>query len=1287
MGLYDRLGEEDPRKKEEDEKEKEPTSLADRIKSGPSAIDPEPKQKNKSVQSQHVIDSDTDFSDVAAPRINTELPEKITSVGDALDHIQPGRIRKRKREQDPNISDHERRRLEDVQFRRVYNKKTNEIDPFLRESTFTEDLLDTAKAPLQFFRRLEISTGFHHLVDPYNDEDLNRKVAGHGGGRHPRTRRDEQIEGLAPRDAWEYRKARKQFTKAYKEEFGKDKNPSYEEMAEFGNTWLKLKEPEMVKRHFANAASIDPKRSDLKRGIVTEAVHSVFEFAPAMVIGKLTTIPGPVNPVSYGLVHATIYGASVEQNMQMQEQLGMSNFQAVHDGASLEAILSGPVEYADQLFKMKLIGTLGKATLQKMGIKVGTKGIQQFTKQLVKNKALKAAGVLSASAFFGAGEEGVQEEFGLMGAILAMNPDASREEQKAKYFELRQTDWFKDQQIQATKMGGLAGLMFGGVPGTLGVLMQKPEYNSRFITEGQKKANEARKVVEAQDIMASDGTTDGAKAATPDADMESTVETDGNGRIIIKRPDAAKQSEKEDVEIEGTPASQEMSKTGELLDDTDQSVYVQPRNLGGQTQTQDETAKAQNEAKADISSEQRGEMGIELHSPKAEAAIARDETLDLHIRDAFDAGDFAGAAQLAEEQLQNTETIQAEFTELLTAQDQKAKGQKKQANPQVQEALSKDIDQRTERAKKNQEIAVLNVKKKQEADKAAFIQHLTQPDTFKAAVATAQVQQKNRGNPEGSKLHERVLKELNRAKDIGSLDYLDKANPSKLSDLKTDLQQYRETLRPGTQEWLLVDQSIRNIQDTLFNKNEWDVKKGRDELADQRAIAAEKAKKEAAAKAKKATVGETPQQKAVRRARAGAAGKGTGPKDTGVGKGVTPATKKAQTDTQKKVADIKAKSIADRKAASERKSAIERQKKEVADAEVSPTTRANLEKAKSEARKERDAKDKAAHEAKVQKQREQNPDLTDTEIRKMEAEKGQTGTKLILQRLSPKGVRVDSLGQKGTTTPETHVQVTLTEGKAKGATINVPKKNFSQAVRDAVKSTQELFKALGNRIILNLDAIGNTKSFTQMVDALQRHVKLGKRSWLHKLAKAAGAKYHFIDGVEGLRKTDPYKRASQEEKQELEENIDGLGLFASGNGEMNIFINMKNVGETVTSVARMLDIVDHEALHAVVRHHFGKLGSELRDKVAFELRDKIWNKIPESMKVAKYDPKAGGWRIGNLLVKAEPNGIIPDSIRSIETGIRQTDGHIDEILTHGFTNPHFAKWLHSMESDGPEDHV
>jgi hypothetical protein len=94
-------------------------------------------------------------------------------------------------------------------------------------------------------------------------------------------------------------------------------------------------------------------------------------------------------------------------------------------------------------------------------------------------------------------------------------------------------------------------------------------------------------------------------------------------------------------------------------------------------------------------------MGLELHSGVAEQGIMTDEKLQFEIEHAFENNDYVAAREMAAEQVQNAQTLGSVYTEVLKAQDLKAKGQKKIPNENIQKALSADTDYRSNRAAEN----------------------------------------------------------------------------------------------------------------------------------------------------------------------------------------------------------------------------------------------------------------------------------------------------------------------------------------------------------------------------------------------------------------------------------------------------------------------------------------------------------------------------------------------------------------------------------------------------------
>ena len=892
-------------------------------------------------------------------------------------------------------------------------------------------------------------------------------------------------------------------------------------------------------------------------------------------------------------------------------------------------------------------------------------------------------------------------------------------------------------------------------------------------------------------------------AVSPENDFK--VEVVGPGKLVIRATEDEANTTAA-LEFEGTPASQEESRVGDLLGDDKPSshISVQSRNLGGQTENQDRAAKSQGDAHTNISDETRGQMGIELHSKDAEAAIMNDEKLEFEIQQAFEGSDYNLAREISAEQVANSDAITTSYTEIVKAQDTKAKGQKVIPNPKIQEALTRDGDHRVNRAKENQRIAQNNVIKQQQQQNQDFINQLDNPELHRGILFNEVTAQKNRGNPEGSKLYDRALKETAKRENMGDLDYLDSLNVSKLSDLKTDFETYGAGLTAGSREWHLINKTIGSLTEQISEKREWEIKKGRDEQGDTRAREAEKAKKDAAAKAKK-TTGETKLQKTVRRARTGAA-KPAGAKDV-AGKGVTPATKKKQSK------------LADRVAAQKkREAAVQKQQTEVRKAEQAKT-RARIERAKSAERKAQDVKDAQEHQSKIDKQLAQNKDLFQG------SEIPQVGRSLTTK--GGTSIKLDAFGEDGTTTPAGMVSMTIQDGPAKGATVNVSLKNFDEALTakineaeaqrapegsvniSALKDTskqfgiitaenpagkaqsgaknkvanqrlanelkakglkvvqvegqfgslekpfivegidqktltalgqnygqesvihlegskavylegstavdtvnrsdirkspeaddfytklpdgtkfqipffEEIQEAQDNGIILDLTNLrAQGEDFMSLLDRFTRHIKHGKRSWLHGLAKKAGVPYFFITGGEaGLAKNEQINKIPMKERETIIKGFNGnLGIFVgSGTAVKGIFVNVDALLNNTTNVSKALEVIDHEALHAVVNDKFGKMGAKARTAVRRALQN-FWQSIPEDSKAPVFKIMEDGWQYGGLFIKKDAAGKGELLVQDIITGVNQIQrGGVEEIVTYAFTNEGFAHWLQAMPS-------
>jgi hypothetical protein len=1274
----------------DDEPEKEP----ERIVPEPT---PEPPAPKPTVAEQHIIEGDVEEVDVKPQRqLRTDV-ENFTND-------RPAKI-----EGDQNLSRHERERM------RVVESK-------IRKTTLLEDIKDFAtKAPPIGVKRMEFGAAVARGLNRITEENLERPA---GAGM---TRRESEIFSLQARQRQKYQTDLREFANQYAKEYGE--MPVGKAFTDFQNAWLVANQDSLTLDLLNAAKSIPGMPQHLERGLIGDAIVTTGEFAVPMIINGFSAPTGALT------IFGSITGASLEKNLMMQEQLNMSNPQAAYEAAIYEGMMSSPVEFMDQVLKVKLIGGMAKGVLRKAGVEIAVKPLEKFFSGLVRNKVLKVAGATALPGIFGVAEETVQEEIGLMSSIMALNPDASQESQRAKYHELRNTDWFKDQREQAAKIGGVAGLIFGGVPGNISALMSSKAEMDRFITDEQREANQNQAVIDTTDLKAADS-----------ADLENKdqlVSTDGNGTIVIST-NKEREANQAKAEVKESDTAKESTRVTSLLD-TDNSVSVNKRSPQ-MSENQEQHSREKSEVGQKQFEETRAAMEKELNSTDAAQEIERFARADVQFLAAIEAGDFDTAGIVVQQMGQSAQKIGDNYTKVIAARE-KELGDTAEVSPEMVEALTQDAADREARVEHFQQALQGAEQKSQAEANQDLIDKLSNPNTIKQTLIDAEVKARNTGDSENAKLYTKVVKELNLRENKGDIEYLKGANLNKLIDIKSDIEQSiagmgRET--PMEQQVIALNM-LDNITDAVYEKRDFDVSEEALDIQEAEAKeAAQEAKKAATEKAKKAPA-PTPLKKLVKKAEAK--------------KAAVKPKKKAPSKLQKAVQRQRTREKAARQQKERSRLATLAQKAREKKARVSPKGAVNVfkfsdgttlegatsgeifEKASPAQKKEMEAGTAIEGFTKAGKFEPRKRDVKVSDLQKedrtfgiitAENPAGKPASKLanrqamnkLKAKLSGFGLPVVEVKGKFGVDETSFVvegisQADLTKlGKEFGqqsvihmeggkatylegtkAVDVVDRKKITEA-SDATDFFTELagkkfqipfFQDIAQKmedasIILDLSSLrAQGQDFLSMVDNFARHIKMGKNAWLHKIAKKKGAQYHFVNGEKGLADNERFRRLPPKHQESVIQDFnDTIGIFvgSASQGFNDIFMNMNTILNDVTSLRKAFEAVDHEALHSVVTSTFGRSNEATRRTIKKEL-ESLWNSIPPQMMKINFTISRDkpGWEIGNLFVEQDPDGKGEAMVNDLRTGFRQILGNPDELVTYAFTSPGMAQWLHSIPSD------
>jgi N12 class adenine-specific DNA methylase/predicted RNA methylase len=205
----------------------------------------------------------------------------------------------------------------------------------------------------------------------------------------------------------------------------------------------------------AEAALPDIKERD--RSKVTEAVMGFARFFPSMAATAATGGGGAL--VTLSQLYGQKYGELRDRGI---------NHDNADAAAFATAIMSTPVEYAGNVFQLKLLKPLARSL--GMSTKASGKALDFLTKARgsIPGRVLAGGGRASAGGGAEGGEEFIQAYAEAAGDVLAENPGADTKTLLSLYNQKITSPEFIESRNKATELGAIGGFLFGGGGAALG---------------------------------------------------------------------------------------------------------------------------------------------------------------------------------------------------------------------------------------------------------------------------------------------------------------------------------------------------------------------------------------------------------------------------------------------------------------------------------------------------------------------------------------------------------------------------------------------------------------------------------------------------------------------------------------------------------------------------------------------------------------------------------------------------------------------------------------------------
>lgn len=243
---------------------------------------------------------------------------------------------------------------------------------------------------------------------------------------------------------------------------------------------------------------IEEKLPDLperERSKLTQAMMGMARFAPTMAVSAVS--PGAGAGMTMAQLYGNQYGEYRKQGVDPE---------TANTAAFATSVLSTPVEYAGNLFQLRLIAkSLGFGTKQASSI---VKFLTQ-ARSTIPGRVASVGGRMAAAGAAEGLEEGVQAYAEAAGDIIAENPDADASTMFQKYSERIGSDEFKQQRNAAAEIGFIGGAVLGGGGAAIGEVRQG-------VGQSQKTADKAEMLKAIQeDIKSGVVTKEGLQELSP----------------------------------------------------------------------------------------------------------------------------------------------------------------------------------------------------------------------------------------------------------------------------------------------------------------------------------------------------------------------------------------------------------------------------------------------------------------------------------------------------------------------------------------------------------------------------------------------------------------------------------------------------------------------------------------------------------------------------------------------------------------------------------------------------
>jgi hypothetical protein len=213
-------------------------------------------------------------------------------------------------------------------------------------------------------------------------------------------------------------------------------------------------------------------------------------------------------------------------------------------------------------------------------------------------------------------------------------------------------------------------------------------------------------------------------------------------------------------------------------------------------------------------------------------------------------------------------------------------------------------------------------------------------------------------------------------------------------------------------------------------------------------------------------------------------------------------------------------------------------------------------------------------------------------------------------------IKVDAIGEEGTTTPAGSVSVTILKDSPStvmaGNTVNIEtdgRRDFKEQLDEKAKAN-EAIRAQFPKVMKQMESDGTTQVSTlQIMETMQEQMKSGPFSFLFKRTKAAGTKTIFV--------TEPGQYGQLQEVIDTYPNLkrrdtaisefDGLrGVYLP---EQNVtVINLPSIARNAKQLNKAFETVVHEHVHAAHAEAFKSMSLKEQQEFGREL-NYIWNGI------------------------------------------------------------------------------